>query len=67
MVGAADVRWQAGDRTSAVAIYRRIVERVGDASGYGKTAATRIAEFEAGGKPAKAEPTSPDEPAGNAP
>lgn len=67
MVGAADVRWQSGDKAAAVAIYRHIVERVGEGSGYGQTAANRIADFEGGVKPAKPEAAPSAEPEGKSP
>ncbi|HMA92006.1 MAG TPA: zinc-ribbon domain-containing protein [Polyangiaceae bacterium] len=51
MSGAAEVRWNSGDRAGAVSWYRRIVERVGETPGYGQLAATRIKDFESAAKP----------------
>jgi predicted Zn finger-like uncharacterized protein len=50
--GAADLRWQSGDRAGAAALYRRVIERVGETPGYGQVAAARLRELEGTPKPA---------------
>jgi len=60
MSGAAEVRWNSGDRSGAVTWYRRILERVGETPGYGQLAATRIKDFEGSAKPSVTPETARD-------
>jgi predicted Zn finger-like uncharacterized protein len=44
ILASADQKWDAGDRTSALALYRRLVEQAGPNSEYGARAAARLAQ-----------------------
>ena len=44
-----DQKWSEGDRAGAAKLYQRVVSQVGDSGGYGRRAATRLAQMKSAG------------------
>ena len=64
----AEVKWKSGDRAGAAVLYHRIVDQVGESSGYGQNASQRLHELSESsnsksGNPSESEKPSSPEPA----
>lgn len=66
LMARADQKWSEGDRKGAAEMYQRVVSQVGDGGGYGRRAASRIAQMKSSGEvaprpaaPPKAAPPKP--------
>jgi tetratricopeptide (TPR) repeat protein len=72
LIARADMKWAGGDRTGAVAMYRRVLQQSGPGTPYGQRALAKINQVEGEGPasspaPAPAEPATPAEPEPAAP
>jgi tetratricopeptide (TPR) repeat protein len=59
LIAQADQKWDAGQRSEAVTLYRRVLERAGAGSSYGQRAAARLAEAERASTPERTTPPAP--------
>jgi hypothetical protein len=58
-MASADLKWNAGDHTGAVTLYKRVLNQTDPGSGYGLRAAARITEAQGAAAPSPAAPAAP--------
>ncbi len=59
LMARADQKWDAGDRSGAAALYRRVLAQAGPTTTYGRRAQTRLAQTSNGGDQPQTSPPAP--------